>query len=255
MSARTPVLTTMALVAVVAALIAVPQPAQAQLRSNAQAEQSRSLIGRAPTRTLPDSGRYVAESGENFIFDRSGSRPLFRFERRQETWALRPTPAPRGDTIYRNDQGAQVLRVTPEGGVTLYTVAAPNGTPASVTGPAPALTQPALGPVQLFNLMQTRSAMVTRALGRIVEINLSGDRSEQLCVEALVISTDAVLRMARSATRREQLEGLRSITIQEGGTMSVRYRNGDLRIVVDPDRGIEGRPSSSRVIQALSESG
>jgi hypothetical protein len=239
--------------AIVAAVSAVSQPAHAQLRSNAQAEQSRSLLGRAPTRTLPESGRYVAESGENFIFDRSGSRPLFRFERRQETWALRPTPAPRGDTIYRNDQGAQVLRVTPEGGVTLYTVAAPNGTPASVTGPAPALTQPALGPVQLFNLMQTRSAMVTRALGRIVRINLSGDRSEQLCVEALVISTDAVLRMARSATRREQLSGLRSITIQEGGTMSVRYRNGDLRVVVDPDRGIEGRPSSARIIQALSD--
>lgn len=252
MSARTPVLTTMAL-AIVAALSAVPESAEAQLRSNAQAEQSRSLLGRTPTRTLPESGRYVAESGENFIFDRSGSRPLFRFERRQETWALRPTPAPRGDTIYRNDQGAQVLRVTPEGGVTLYTVAAPNGTPASVAGPAPALTQPSLGPVALFNLMQTRSAMVTRALGRIVRINLSGDRSEQLCVEALVISTDAVLRMARSATRREQLSGLRSITIQEGGTMSVRYRNGDLRVVVDPDRGIEGRPSSARIIQALSE--
>ncbi len=248
-----PVPAIIALVAMIVALAAAPSPAHAQLRGNAQAEQGRSLIGRSSTQTLPESGRYVAESGENFIFDRSGTRPLFRFERRQETWALRPTPAPRGDTIYRNDQGAQVLRVTPEGGVTLYTVAAPNGTPASVAGPAPALAQPALGPVQLFNLMQTRSAMVTRALGRIVRINLSGDRSEQLCVEALVISTDAVLRMARSATRRDQLADLRSITIVEGGAMSVRFRNGDLRIVVDPDQGIDGRPSSTRVIQAFED--
>ena len=64
-----------------------------------------------------------SETGEGFIFDRSGSRPLLRFERREETWVLRPTAAPRGDIIYRNDAGDQVLRVTPGGGMTVYTSA------------------------------------------------------------------------------------------------------------------------------------
>ena len=54
------------------------------------------------------------------MFDRSGPRPLFRFQSRNEVWALRANAAPRGDIIYRNDAGAQILRVTPDGGVTLY---------------------------------------------------------------------------------------------------------------------------------------
>lgn len=246
-----PTQTAMALAALVVAILFVASPTHAQIRGNAQAEQSRALARSNPPRTQPPTGRYVAESGENFVFDRSGSRPLFRFDRREETWVLRATPAPRGDIIYRNDQGTQVLRVTPEGGMTLYTVRAPNGTPASMVGPATSLTLPTLGPMALFNLMQTRSAMVTRALGRTVYIDLDGEQSEALCVEALIISTEAVIRMARSATQRERLATLRSITIVEGGRMSVTFNRGDLRIVVNPAQGIGGRPSSARVIRAF----
>ncbi len=241
----------MALAALAVATGFLAFPTLAQVRSNAQAEQSRSLAGANPPRSQPPTGRYVSETGENFIFDRSGSRPLFRFERRQETWVLRPTPAPRGDIIYRNDEGTQVLRVSPEGGMTLYTVRAPNGTPASMVGPATSLALPVLGPEKLFQLMAVRSGLITRALGRTVEINLSGDQSEALCVEALIISTDAVLRMARSATLRDRLTRLRSITIVEGGRMSATFNRGELRVVVNPAQGISGRPSSSRIINAF----
>ena len=241
----------MAFVAVAISSGFAAAPSLAQVRSNAQSEQSRSLVGSAPARTLPPTGRYASETGENFIFDRSGSRPLFRFERREETWILRPTPAPRGDIIYRNDEGTRVLRVSPEGGMTLYTVRAPNGTPASRVGPATSLALPVLGPERLFQLMAVRSGLITSALGRTVEINLTGDQSEALCVEALIISTDAVLRMARSATMRDRLARLRSITIVEGGRMSATFNRGELRVVVNPDQGISGRPSSSRVIRAF----
>lgn len=246
-----PTRATVALAAIVVAVVCPASPVAAQIRSNAQAEQTQALTGSAPTRTSPPTGRYVSETGENFIFDRSGSRPLFRFERRQETWVLRPTPAPRGDIIYRNDEGTQVLRVSPEGSMTLYTVRAPNGTPASMVGPATSLVLPVLGPEKLFQLMAVRSGLITRALGRTVEINLYGDRSEALCVEALIISTDAVLRMARSATMRDRLTRLRSITIVEGGRMSATFSRGELRIVVNPAQGISGRPSSSRIIRAF----
>ena len=241
----------MALVAVAMSSGFSAAPSLAQVRSNAQAEQSRALAGSGVTRTLPPTGRYASETGENFIFDRSGSRPLFRFERREETWVLRPTPAPRGDIIYRNDEGSRVLRVSPEGGMTLYTVRAPNGTPASMVGPATSLVLPVLGPEKLFQLMAVRSGLITNALGRTVRINLFGDQSEALCVEALIISTDAVLRMARSATMRDRLTNLRSITIVEGGRMSATFNRGELRVVVNPAQGISGRPSSSRIIRAF----
>ncbi len=237
-TAHAPAPAALALVVMAVATVFAIPPAAAQVRSNAQAEQSRALANSAPSRVLPPTGRYVSESGENFVFDRSGSRPLFRFERREETWVLRPTPAPRGDIIYRNDEGAQVLRVTPDGGMTLYTVRAPNGTPAAMTGPATSLAMPVLGPMRLYQLMQQRSAMITTALGRTVLINLSGDQSE-------------ALRMSRSVTQRERLARLRSITIVEGGRMSVTFSRGDLRVVVNPAEGISGRPSSARIIRAF----
>ncbi len=256
--ARTPLPTAMAFaVAALAATSAVASPStiEAQVRGNAQAEQSRSIAVRPSRAGQPPSGRYVSESGEAFIFDGTGALPLFRFERRTETWVLRPTPAPRGDVIYRNDAGAQILRVTHGGGITLYTVRAPNGSPASLTGGAEPLTLPTLGPIRLFSLMNQRGSLVSQALGRLVVINLTGEESEALMVDALIVTTDAVIRMARSPTFRGSLAELRSITLVEGGRASVSFRNGDLRVVVNPDQDLAGRPSSSSIIRAVAQGG
>ncbi|MET4685347.1 DUF4908 domain-containing protein [Brevundimonas faecalis] len=226
-------------------------PAAAQLRSNAQAEQSRVIRDQSVTRTIPPPARYVSEAGQGFVLDRDGSLTLLRFDRSTETWALRPSAAPRGDTIYRNDAGEQVLRVTPSGGITVYTTRNPGGSPVSVAGPAVSLEPPTLGPVQMFNLMTRRSGLVSDAMGRLVRINVFGEESEALCIEALVVTTDAVVRIARSPSARPFLDRLRSITIVEGSRAQVTYAGGDLRVVVDPRRGIAGRPSSARVIRAV----
>ena len=243
-----------ALAAVALSLVSMPAEAQAQNQGNAQAEQAQAVRNRnaAAARAAPPTGRYVAESGEAFILDRSGQRPLLRFDRRDETWVLRPTAAPRGDVIYRNDAGDQLLRVTPGGGMTVYTPRAPGGSPASFAGPGQSLTPPTLGPTQLFQLMARRSAMLSQTMGRLIEINVDTDgQAEGLAVEALILSTDAVLRIARSPTARSSLDRLRSITIIEGPRAAVTYARGDLRIVVAPIQGVGGRPSSARVIQAF----
>ena len=251
-TARTPVACAAAFAVAVIATLSCTTLAQAQARGNAQAEQNRT-ISEVPTRRgLPPSGRYVSDGGEAFILDGTGVLPLFRFERRPETWVLRATPAPRGDIIYRNDAGSQILRVSPAGGITLYTTMAPNGAPVSRTGPASALTLPTLGPIRLFTLMNQRGSLVSQALGRLVVINLSGERSEALMVDALIVSTEAVIRMARSPTFRESIATLRSITLVEGDRSSVSFIRGDLRVVVDPDDGQAGRPSSARIIRAVS---
>ena len=238
--------------AVAVAALSIPTFAAAQVRGNAQSEQSRA-IGVVPTRRgLPPSGRYASDGGEAFVLDGTGVLPLFRFERRPETWVLRATPAPRGDIIYRNDAGSQILRVTPAGGITLYTTMAPNGAPVSRTGPASALALPTLGPIRLFTLMNQRGSLVSQALGRLVVINLSGERSEALMVDALIVSTEAVIRMAASPTFRQSIATLRSITLVEGDRSSVSFIRGDLRVVVDPNSGQAGRPSSARIIRAVS---
>ncbi|MFJ6024970.1 DUF4908 domain-containing protein [Brevundimonas sp. NPDC092305] len=254
-SAGGPLLTATAIAvaaAVLTLLFHVPA-AVAQVRGNAQAEQSEALRNRGGlVITPPAVGRYVSESGEGFVLDRSGRYPLLRFDRRDETWVLRPSPAPRGDVIYRNDAGEQVLRTTPSGGLTVFTPRAPGGSPASLNGAGQSLGPPTLGPAQVFNLMARRSALLTQAMGRLVEINVdTGSSSESLTVEALIVTTDAVLRIARSPTARASLDRLRSITIAEGPRSGVVYTNGDLRVVVAPTQGVAGRPSSARIIRAV----
>ena len=144
-----------------------------------------------------------------------------------------------------------MLRVTPSGGITVYTSRNPGGSPVSQAGPAVSLEPTSLGPVQMFNLMTRRSGLVSDAMGRLIRINLSGEESEALCIEALIVTTDAVVRIARSPSARPFLDRLRSITVVEGSRASVSYSQGDLRVVVDPRRGIAGRPSSARVIRAV----
>lgn len=256
-TARTPLPTAMAIAVAAAVLflasVLVAAPAAAQERANVQAEQSRALRDQPrPERILPTPGRYISDTGEGFVLDRSGNRPLLRFDRRDETWVLRPSPAPRGDVIYRNDAGQQVLRITPNGGMTVYTPRTPGGAPASFAGPGESLAPPRLGPAQMMNLMLRRSAMASQAVGRTVEINVdTGVDSESLAVEALILSTDAVLRIARSPSGRPALNQLRRIVIVEGQAASVNYSRGELRIVVAPSQGVAGRPSSARVIRAF----
>jgi len=225
--------------------------AQAQVRSNALTEQSRALRNQSVTRTQPPPGKYESETGLVFFLGREGSTSLLRFENSPETWALRPSSAPRGTTVYRNDAGDQVMRVTANGAITVYTMRNPGGSPASQVGAAISLAPPSLGPVQMFNLMTRRSGLVSENVGRLVRINVEGEESVALCIEALIVTTDAVIRIARSPSARPFLERLRSITIVEGARSTVTYYNGDLRVVVDPRRGIAGRPSSARVIRAI----
>lgn len=242
-----------AFAAVVLSLSVIATEALAQTRSNAQQEQAQALRNRGGLSlpSTPPVGRYVAESGDAFTLDRSGRYPLLRFDRREETLVLRPSPAPRGDVIYRNDTGEQVLRVTSSGGMTVFTPRAPGGSPVSLSGSSRSLEPPVLGPIRLWSLMARRSEMISQALGRLVTIHLTGDRSEALCVEALIVTTDAVIRIARSPTANEHLGRLRSISITEGSRASVTYANGRLSVVVNPDEGMAGRPSSARVIQTI----
>lgn len=255
-TARTALPTAMAIALAAAALSLALTPgatASAQERANAQAEQSRALRNQPRSSgALPAAGRYVSDAGVAFTLDRAGNRPLLRFEGREETWILRPSPAPRGDVIYRNDAGEQVLRVTPNGGITVYSSRTPGGSPAAFVGPGQSLSTPVLGPLRLWSLMAHRSSMVSEAIGRLIQIDIeTGRDAESLTVEALILSTDAVVRIARSPSARSSLSQLRRIAIIEGSTASVSYARGELRIVVAPSQGAAGRPSSARVIRAF----
>ncbi|HVK81172.1 MAG TPA: DUF4908 domain-containing protein, partial [Verrucomicrobiae bacterium] len=85
-----------------------------------------------PPAAPPVQGLYQASSGATrystpdgavrFVLDRSGGRAaLVRFEGDPEVHVLRPAMAAGGGEIYRTDDGDVMLRVTPHGGITVYT--------------------------------------------------------------------------------------------------------------------------------------
>jgi hypothetical protein len=70
----------------------------------------------------PPVGRYRDEEDGDpaFVIDHSSSIILLRFDDSTEIWMLTPQPGPGGSTLYKNDVGEIVLRVTRLGGLTLF---------------------------------------------------------------------------------------------------------------------------------------
>jgi len=203
-------------------------------------------------RSVPPTARYVASNGQGFILDTSGSRALLRFERSTEVWVLRATPAPRGDIIYRNDNGDQVLKVTPNGAVTLYTTAAPQGSPASRAGDAQGLANAAMTGAQLVDYFMRQSYRASHAMGRLIVIDVDiQPGSEQVAADTVSAASDAIVRMARSSNLRSQVERVRRVVVSDQGRPSVTLVQGTLRIVIDADAGIAGRPSSARIVRVV----
>ncbi len=241
--------------AVVALSLAATDPALAQQAGNAQAAQSESLRDRLFERGLPETARYVSSNGDGFVLDSSGPRPLFRYDRSPEIWVLRATPAPRGDVIYRNDAGDQVLRVTPDGGLTLFSARAPSGLPASSTGPAEPLIPPAVSIGQLLNHLVRQSDQAGRALGHTVEISAPdlAPSSGAAVADAVTIAVDSIIRMARNVSLREKAAEVQRILIVEGSTPAATFSGGTLRLAINPAQGVAGRPSSARIVRVLSD--
>jgi hypothetical protein len=99
------------------------------------------LLGLPANDAGPASHRYVTPDGTiRFVFDRSpqGSA-LVRFDGAPEVILVRPIPGPRGDEIFKTQQGETILRVTSLGGVIVYRDAAKMGAPAARVAPAPPL--------------------------------------------------------------------------------------------------------------------
>ncbi|HKP77919.1 MAG TPA: DUF4908 domain-containing protein, partial [Phenylobacterium sp.] len=114
----------------------------------------------------PPIARYVSEQGRVFILDRTQAVPMLKFEDSPEVWALAPNPAPRGDTIYKNDLGEPVLRVTRLGGFTLFTDQRPSGEAVSLAGGGAPLRLAPMGPQAVFERMAQASLRASRAARR-----------------------------------------------------------------------------------------
>ena len=207
--------------------------------------------GRAAT--PPPVARYVAGEDEAFVLDRSGEAPLLMFENQREVWALRATPGPRGDVIYKDDLGRPVLRSTRLGGLTVFTPESPSGLPAAPTGPVAALRPGVMTAVQLWRHLVRQSARASRALGRRIDFVADdvGQGSEALYADAASLTAEAISRGVPHARPQSPLRKLRRVEFVEGARASAALAGDSLTVMVSPQDGWAGRPSSERVLTAL----
>lgn len=196
----------------------------------------------------PPVARYVSETGEGFILDRSNERALLRFENSPEIWVLQPQIGPRGDVIYKNDIGQVLLRATRVGGLTLFTGKRPDGASASLAGASPPIRLKAIGPVDLLRVLLAASTRASRlARHRISFESEATPVSSTLIADAAILTVMAIERVSRRPDGAALMSRIQRVIIVEGRRPEVALRAGTLLVVVSPALGVAGRPSSERI--------
>jgi len=213
----------------------------------------RSEVRKAPA---PPIARYVAETGDAFILDRAAPQPLMKFENSSEVWVLSPQPAPRGDTIYKNELGEPVLRASKLGGMTLFTRERPGGDAAALMGKASSIQPPPFISVNaLFQRLVQASARASRAAQHRISFETVDDATPAtsvLVADTATVTAEAFERMARDGDRH-MLARVTRVLLAEGRKPSASLKGADLTVTYAPDKGLSGRPSSKRIIKIVNK--
>jgi hypothetical protein len=200
----------------------------------------------------PPIARYETAEGASFVLDQSSGTPLLKFEGSSEVWVLRAAPAPRGDIIFRNDLGQPVLRATRLGGLTLFAPNRPGGTPAAMAGAAGSLRLQATSAQALLRRMAAASLQVSRAAGRLIPFDARDvtPGSEAIYADAAGVTAVALIQLTQRKNGKRTLSYLKRVEFRPGGRAEAVRAQDTLRITVNPQHGLAGRPSSVRVSTA-----
>ena len=198
----------------------------------------------------PPVARYVSDEGQVFILDRSSPTPLLKFEDSAEVMALNPTPAARGDTIYRDDMGDPVLRVTRLGGLTVFFPGRPIGAPVAFAGQAPGIRLLPMSAGALLQRLAQASIRASRAARKLIVFDAQEvtPGSEAVFADAAFVASQALMRLAGRRDSDKIMGRLDRVLFTPGSKGSVSAGKGVLNIVVNPSQGLAGRPSSARIM-------
>ena len=200
--------------------------------------------------SAPPIARYISEDGDVFVLDRTGPKPLLKFEGSFEVWALSAQQAPRGDTLYKNDLGEPVLRATRLGGITLFTDHRPDGEAAALAGPAAPLKLAIMGPQPLLERLEQASARASHAARRLIPFYAEATpTSAPLIADAAMVTSEAVVRITKRSDGHKILDRILKVHLIEGPKASVQVAQGVLEVTVAPPQGVAGRPSSDLIVK------
>ncbi len=226
-----------------AALAAALTLASAPTEAQAQRETEPVPVGNFRDATS-GATRYATPDGQvRFIFERSGrSVALLRLEGDPEVHVLHPQPAAGGGQIYRSEDGGIMLRVTANGGITLYTRANQTGAPASEEGRVGRLTPEAMAVADMQQRFRTLQARARQRIGQTVTFSVPA----QLPPDVAGLVVDAAERAAEGLAAAP-MTSVRRVIISLGRTPAVALRGDTLFVQVAPQYGYAGRPSSMTI--------
>ncbi|HEY1750468.1 MAG TPA: DUF4908 domain-containing protein [Caulobacteraceae bacterium] len=211
-------------------------------------------VGRLGNR--PDSpviGRYQTDDGGVFVLDRSTPKPLMKFGDDPEIWALAPSPGPRGDIIYRNDLGEEMLRATNLGGMTVFTDKRPGGSPAALDGASSPLRVSQISAASLFVHFYQASVRASRAAQHAIGFETREDAEPATApymADAALVASEALVDIAAHPNGRATLARIADVVIAQGPRSAASLQKGVLTVTIVPAQGVAGRPSSRKIEHA-----
>jgi hypothetical protein len=224
--------------AALAAALALAAPGLAQAQQRQQAEPPVQGLYQASS----GATRYATPDGAvRFVFDRrSGGRvALVRFEGDPEVHVLRPAMAAGGGEIYRTEDGDVMLRVTSHGGIIVYTRTLRTGAPATEEARVEPLTPEAIAFAEMQQRFRQLQARARRSVGQNIVFTVPA----QMSAPAAGVVVDAAERAAEGLAAAP-MTSVRRVTIVLGNAPRAVLRGDHLYIMVAPQLGYAGRPSS-----------
>lgn len=255
------------------------------------------LVGKRRVRSRRDRvagkvQRYILSGGKReFLFQEVGERALIQFQclpddkrvdclidqeaPASEIITLLPIRAPRGDIIYKNDQGDTVLRIASYGGATVWWPGALDAQPASRSySDRQQLTLSRASRGIVVARSNRASAIVSAMTGSpiIFDSGLSFRESApprqseiDLLADAVTVTTIAVANVASDPTGARVLANrltrveFEHMTREAAGSKSnnnneaIALNGTTLTITIDPASGLQGRVSSAQITRFLEE--
>ena len=229
-----------------AALTLAGAPKTAQAQQAQQGPQASPLAqGLLAEPQAAGARRYATPDGAvRFVFDRSGGRvALVRFEGDPEVHVLRPVMAAGGGEIYRTENGDVILRVTPHGGITVYTRLHRTGAPASEGAEVAPLTPEAVQQTYMRERLRQLQVLAARSVGQSVTFDAPVATNNGSANGAMLDAAEVAAKGLADAP----MTTVRHVVITIGTRPGAVMREETLTIEVVPQMGFAGRPSSNTI--------
>ncbi|WP_411816628.1 DUF4908 domain-containing protein [Hyphococcus sp. DH-69] len=220
--------------------------------------------------------RYVlAGDGRMFLFEERGSVARVQFlcgaeDKRidcalddipsPEIYQLNAIRGPRGDVIYKNDEGETLLRIAAYGGATVFWPGEIQGTAASKSfGDDHSLSLIFEGRQVAVMRAQSAAAHISAKTGTPILFDISAaprgpGQNAAVLADAILTAAKGLASVASDPTGARVIAArIKRVSFVPGGAADVTLDGAVLRITYAPDQDIDGRPSSSKISYFLEE--